>query len=158
MKVGDELKNGLLIITLFVMSLFFIAGCDSEQLDSKSVLEKMDESVEETNATGTDEITGDTSGLDPVTVYIHSDEAYMIVHSISEKILDSKEKDTGTLYDEYVLKIYFGDFVIVYQGNASIYRIEEDGEETLIKTAFNAGKSIGDDVHELITLIKSQNQ
>lgn len=87
-------------------------------------------------------------GFSPNVVYVRTTSFLKTVKSIVQDILMSnRQKNIDA--DGMATMIYFGDYVISQQGAAGLWRIQENGELSKIKSASPAGEVISSEIHGL---------
>ncbi|MBM7614508.1 hypothetical protein [Alkaliphilus hydrothermalis] len=102
-----------------------------------------------------DSIVEGIDGVVPTKIYVKSKESLKLSYSISEDIIKRYQNEPID-YNGPVTEIYFGDYVIIYQGIVTLKKIDEHGNLVTIKSASPAGEEISGKIRELEKMIRKE--
>lgn len=153
-------KNNRIISTVLLLIIFVsLVGCRGGKENNEYVLKDIEILIDTSRTIDVqDTIQYNPIGND-IALEVETESSLRKLNSITKKILkSSNKKNEDIIYDDYFYIIRFGSYLIEYQGNASLYKIDESGNKTLIKEAYHADEAIADEVHELIQNVKAQTK
>ncbi len=93
----------------------------------------------------------------PHKIRVNNKESLQVVSLIVKEIIKSNRHEK-IMADGEITYIYFGDYVIMYQGGATLKKIGQNGEMTTIKSCMPAGKIISENINELKKKVQGSNQ
>lgn len=145
------------IICIIIVSFVYIRGYNYYRY--KYVLDDINALIEAADinpAVQDSFIEGDQVST-PHKVVVNTKESLQAVSIIVKEIIKSNRHEK-IMADGEITYIYFGDYVIMHQGGATLIKIGQNEEMTTIKSCMPAGNVISGKIHELKNKVRGSNQ
>lgn len=90
-------------------------------------------------------------------VMVNTKESLQAASLIVKEIIKSNRQEE-IMADGEITYIYFGDYIIMHQGGATLKKVGQNGEMITIKSCIPAGNIISSNIHELKNKAQGSNQ